>query len=722
MKRWILMAAVLGLVRSGWGDALWPACSVRGNGAGGPAIVVNGTPYAPLLFVANNQFGRDEVLVQELQQAAEAGIALFGFELPLEWHGTADQAAAIVDTFCRAHPQGYFFVRVWLGPTAEWAQAHPDDCVTKSPSDEKQPPGLLPRWSLASPSSALWRETARRMLEDRIAQVIHGPHGDRFLGVTIEYLQTGEWFYPDTNDFMDYSPANLRAFRAWLKKTYGTEKALGAAWNDPAVRFESAAFPTPEAREAAGWGPFRDPSAHRAAMDMQRFQGELIAETIGYFAAAVKAVTRRRSLVGVYYGYTMELNENGPRALVQSGHLALGKLLECKEVDLLHAPFSYFERAPGQPGHFHGPLDSVLLHGKLLICEEDTYTHLSQAPPENVTAPGWNQGTHSPEETLAVVRRDFGNAFTHRCGMWIFDLLSDGRWRDASFWGSASDLRRMAAELRSEPLFRPEVAFVVSEEASHFLQATTYPVLQQSLSWWRSELDRIGTPVGYYLQSDLPRLPDSIKVMILADAFALSRAERRAVENCLGRSRTVIWNYAPDIVGPDGIDMRRISERTGIQVAAKADSVPMTIVSEITKELTAMDPQSWRPRFVVTSTGVDIVACYQETGEVSAAARPAGKGVSLYTATPRLPVGLLRAVCSRAGVHLYRNTPGMTGVVGRYLIIHTEAEGVHEFCWPWECRVVERLVPPAAYSMTIESGRTWSDRLPAKTTAIYRCE
>ena len=490
--------ALAGLPETAHGAPQWPQCTVRSGGDGAPAIFINGEIHAPLLFVGNNHFGRDDVLVQELQLAAEAGIKLFGFGYALDWHTPPEKAAAAADRFCAAHPEGYFLVRIWLGPNREWCAAHPDDCITKADGA---------RIGFASPSSEAWRTEACERFERRLREIIDGPHGNRFFAVVPAYLQTSEWFYPDTNDFMDYSPANLRAFRTWLKQTYRSPKRLREAWNDDSVTFETAQFPTPEAREAADWGPFRDPAKRQPAIDIQRFQSETMADTIAYFARAAKRVTKGRSLTGAFYGYTMELNNNGRRALTQSGHLAFGRLLECNDIDLIHAPYSYLERASGDPGHFHLPVDSVALHGKLAIIEEDTFTHLSRKPAEGLAAPGWNRRTKSLAETLSVSRRNYANFLTHRSGLWFFDLLSDGRWNDPEFWKSTALLRRMAAELRGHGPFQPEVAFIIDENSVHYLRAATHPWLLESLSRWRSELDRLGTPVGYYLQSDLPRLP-----------------------------------------------------------------------------------------------------------------------------------------------------------------------------------------------------------------------
>ena len=724
------IAAIVALCGASLDRPPWPECAVRPDGEGGPAIVIDGAPLAPVFFAGNNQFARDEVLVEELRKAAQAGIRLFTFNVSLDWYASDAETARVVERFCAAHPTGYFLVRIWLGANADWLEAHPDDRITTADGSPL---------AFASPSSRTWRDAAARQLAHRIRTIIDGPYGHQFIGVIPTYLQTGEWFYPNTNAFMDYSPANLAAFRGWLRQEYGRNKALRKAWNDPEVTFRTAAFPTAQARDQAAIGPFRDPATHRPAMDLQRFQSDMIVDTIAHFAGVAKEATRGRSLVGAFYGYTMELNNNGRRALAHSGHLAFAKLLECDAVDMIHAPYSYFERRLGQPGHLHLPVDSVALHGKLAVLEEDTFTHLAREPSPDLAVPGWRDRPDSLEGSLALLGRNAGTFLTHRCGFWLFDLLADGRWNDPAFWDAAAQYRRIAAELRTAPPFAPEVAFIVDEDSVHFLRATTHPLLLESLARWRAELARTGAPIGYYLQRDLPRLPDSVKVLILANAYQIDKPERRAIKDRLARGATVIWTYAPDVAGPAGIDFARIGAVTGIPVEARDDAVPVGIVSELTGETHAVGHCRWRPRFVVADeAGIDVVARYAATGEVSAAARPMGKGVSLYTATPRLPRGLLREVFRRAGVHLYHDRPDMTGVAGPYLIVHTDGglpdetideivadmrgERVRTFSWPKPCRRVTRLAPFRQWPLRPDGDTTWRDALPGGATALYRCD
>ncbi|MBI5090865.1 MAG: beta-galactosidase [Candidatus Hydrogenedentes bacterium] len=707
-------AALLAVVLSGSAlAATIPVCDIRTAEQRGPAILINGKPIAPLMFAANNQFGHDDVLVREIAQAGTADVNLISFNLNLDFLQSESEAAGVIARFCEANPKAYFYPRIWLGADGDWMTSHPDDCIAKADGT---------RLSMVSPSSESWRTAAAEALRRRIREIAAGPYGDHFIGMHLSYLQTGEWFYPETNEFMDYSPANLRAFRAWLKKKYKKDTALQSAWNDDSARIETAVFATPEERDREDWGVFRNPNRSRRSMDMQEFQAELIPDTISHFAAVVKAATQRRSLVGVFYGYTMELHENGPRALAGSGHLGLGRLLASKDIDLIHAPNSYFERKLGAPGHFHLAVDSAPLHGKLVVIEDDTYTHTTPEPDAKLKpiAPGWAERTNSIEETLAVTRRNYASILTHRAGLWYFDLLSDGRWSDPKFWESTSLLRRMAAEIRNAGPFRPEVAFAISEESVHVLKATTSPLLMESLCLWRAELDRIGTPVGYYLQSDLPGLPDSIRVLILPNAFVVRDAEREAVRKFLKKGGTVVWNYAPDVAGPEGLDTARIAAITGIQVEATLDDVSSTFMSEVSDETWSFEKKSWNPRFHITSTDVHVLARFQQNHEVCAAARPLGGGVSVYTAVPRLPVGMLRWICQQSGVQLYRNTPGMTGVVGDYLVVHTDGSGPHELRWPRECDTIERLVPFTSYPVA-RSTDIWADVLPGNTTALYLC-
>jgi len=143
------------------------------------------------------------------------------------------------------------------------------------------------------------------------------------------------------------APADLAAWRQWLKERYGGDAALRRAWNDAEVTCGSAAVPTPAARRAAPAGVFRDPAAERPLIDWAEFQQQAMADCVCHMAHAVRSASAGRKLVVFFYGYVFEFGAvpNGPAT---AGHYALRRVLNCPDIDVLCAPISYFDRGLGQ--------------------------------------------------------------------------------------------------------------------------------------------------------------------------------------------------------------------------------------------------------------------------------------------------------------------------------------------------------------------------------------
>ncbi len=693
----------MGLAWVSHAQGAWPACDVLAVGNGGPAIRINGDTHTPIFFAGNNQFGRDDVLLEELAHARDAGVVLYSFNLPL--YGDDDAIVETVEAFHSVHPEGYFYVRMWIGAPKEWLEANPDKRMLRAD-------GSAGDW--ASPFSETWQRDTVAAIRHRVKATIEGPHGDKFIGVLISYLQTGEWFYPETNEFWDYAPAAHDAFGGWLREKYEWSRRLRNVWHDDAVDFDSITIPSAAAREAAYWGPFRHPERDRAAIDYNRFLSEGMVDVIDTMAKAVKDETRGRSLVGAFYGYTHELNHNGPRALGHSGHLALGALLESENIDLIHAPYSYLDRAPGEPGLHHLPAAGIANHGKLLVIEDDTYTHMASPPPEGVIAPGASSGATDIDETRAVTWRTFANAFSQGAGVWRFDLLSDGRWNDRALWSDMGSLRRIAAEARSATGLHPEVAVIVDEESIALLRS-------DGLGNGRSDWARTGAYVSYYLRSDLEALPDTVRVIALPNAYALEKNHIRWLQRFAESGGMVIIQHATGVYGEDGPDAGNIASLTGMETAAEFDGAPVIIQSLGDDGAWPIARDGWNPRFVVSNPGEDgtVLATYDD-GTTAAAVRPLGEGSIVYCGVPRIPSSLLSSLLDEAGVHRYTTGDASIAVVGRYLFVHTLSEGTHTFTWPNPCIRIERIAP--SYPATVALGSpSWADTLPAHRTFIYRC-
>lgn len=121
--------------------------------------------------------------------------------------------------------------------------------------------------------------------------------------------------------------------------------ASGAEWTVPAV-----ALPRGEERwlefprdqwQVASWSRDADGNLDYP-LAYYRYNSELVAETIGYFAKAVKDLTQRERIVGVFYGYLLQLC--GEQRQQNAGHLALERVLASPDVDFLSSPTSYAYR------------------------------------------------------------------------------------------------------------------------------------------------------------------------------------------------------------------------------------------------------------------------------------------------------------------------------------------------------------------------------------------
>ncbi len=662
--------------------AALPKSSVLAGKDGAPAIVIDGRSHLPVFYSAA---APTESALAGLRTARGAGVPFCSFSLPLDGFASEAEAARILDDFLQAAPTGYYYLRVSLEPPPGWLDTHPTEAITLANGE---------RLPIPSPVSEAWREEATTRLRARLREIIRGPHAQQLLGVCLVALQEGAWSYPPQDNFADYSPAAQAAFQRWLRRQHPTDARLQKAWNRPEISFDTVPIPSQEALQATGWGLFRDPVRDRPVLDYVRFLNESIAETVAHFARVVKQETQGRALVGIPYGHTFELD---------AGHHALASLLKCPDIDLLHLSFSRFEYNIGQPAHFPGPVDSVALHGKLAILEDEAQPGIDRRP------------------LTECARRNAALAATHRCGFSFLDPQGDGRWNVPDFWGTAPLLLRLEAESRGEPRLSPEIAVLVDEGAIDALGNPASPFLRTAFSEWRSALDRLGAPVGWYLQEDAERLPRSVKLAIFLNPFSLTGPQRRTVDRLLSRGGTVVWTYAPGILQPDGLSWDAVRDVTGIALEPRAEqTLESAALAPIPGEI-LLGEAAWPPAVVVTDSDAHVLARYKSTGETCVAAKPHGRGVVVYTALPALPRPLLRWICERTGVHLYHDQPAMTGLIGNMLVVHTDTGGPVHFQWPQEAAVAARIVPSRPIPHSLTKG-AWIDSLPPQTTVVYRLQ
>jgi len=614
---------------------------------GVPEIAVDGKPIAPVLFFGNlGEQGSERRVLREAERAARAGVPILStlIELicPIPPDDTVyNQVDERLQALLSAAPEAYLLPRVVFVPAPGWQHQYPHDVIHYADGPTADP-------SIAS--DRFWAE-AEVALEALIEHVQRTTYGPRVLGY---HLERGEWFHPAESGF-DRSFANREAFRQWLRTKYkGSEVALRAAWHDGAVQLYTVEIPDAPAPEAPT-ETFFEARRGRRWVDFIEYTSECTADRLCALAAAVKSASGGSALVSVCYGYTFEF------AHPASGHLALGRLLACPDIDIVSGPPSYAERLAGRSGAFPGPADSVALHGKVWLSEDDTRTHLSPRS----GADDYNPRMDSRQATEAAHWRSVGQALACQTGIGFMDLWGDG-WLDGDeMWQEAAQfVERHAGLLTHRRAASPDVVALVDERSlAHVRSGPDF--LRSVLRGQRDALLRTGASVGFYLQSDVcaRAFPTDARLYVFLNPYRLSADQRLAIrEKLQNGGKTLVWMYAPGVAEDRG----------------EADEAPLDVMgiairrqpwdSELGSRFTAArnvaieglqgrnmgSRRKANPSFYVDEgANAVVLAEYVQSGLPSIAIRPHAGWQSVFCGEPVLTPELARGLCRLAGVHLY---------------------------------------------------------------------
>jgi hypothetical protein len=589
--------------------------------------------------------------------AAPAGVNIVSFvnhELPMPHDGEpADYTSwdRMIGDILEANPNALLLPRFGMDNVpAWWWRENPDELMLYENGER----------GLPSMASEKWKRDAGEAMR-LLVRHLEGKYGAHILGYHPCGQNTGEWFYD----------------RSWENLMAGFELPMQAAFRrlvgDPA-----AVLPTAEERRRRGLGAFLDPVGQRRLVDCLRLQQAAMEQPLEYFARIIKEETQRRKLVVYFYGYVFEIAAlpGGPSA---SGHLALQALLDCPDVDVICSPISYLDRQPGGAGPFMAALDSVLLHGKLWLNEDDTRTYLA-SPEDNYGRAG------TLEETVGVHERNFAHIASRGAACWWMDLPGAGWLDSAEIWDDCRRLKELYEDLTpSREPYRPEVAVVV-DEASLLQLSYGNQVSSPLLSLTRHELYRMGTPLGFYLMSDVcaGKVPWP-KLYIVLDAFALDQMRREELRRAVsGPGKTTVWFYAPGFIGDGQASADLVSQLTGIKVACEAAPEPAAaVVSEQARrvlpgvrageEFGPGEPMA--PLLFVDDADARPLATYKATGRIAAAVKHAGGWTSVLVGTLRATPTLLREIARLAGAHVYLRSDDVVIAGGGLVAVHATSDG-----------------------------------------------
>jgi len=725
---------------SGSGAAGGVARAEVGPFNGSPALFLDGKPaFAALNWVsAPRPDGWD--FENQLRRGPDTGIHIYAFDVGCgtEWTGPGPRRtgdydfSAVEASFSRivkADPAALLHLRIHLEPGHGdwWEKAYPGECEIMSDG----------RRNGMSFASKVWRAQAADFLRAYIAHIRRIGFFDRVVAYQVGAGHTGEWVKGESSMYSpcgDYSEPMRRSFRGWLKERYGGDDArLRAAWKHaPSVTFDTAEVPAAERQLEARLYTFRDPAAEQDVIDYFRALADLSAEAVVDLCRTVKEETAGKRLAGAFYGYIADMAWNGGffrerpdsdySSYQRSGHLGLGRVLESPHVDFLVSPYSYGYRGLGGDSPSMLPSESVRLHGKLLLVEDDTRTHADLEDP--------NYGRVATlGASRTILRRNLAHFLTHAEGAWW------ARWKvDTARVPEFAPLLREFKDVgeRSMALDRSSAAeiAVLLDDESFFYETCRYnldiPLVFQQRLWG---LPRMGAPFDLFLLDDfLAGKLRPYKLYIFLNPFRLDGERRKALAGELRRDgRTALWIYAPGYLR-DGASLENMEDLTGMRFGlGEQPWGPLVHVTDFDHAITRGLSQDvvWgtnaklAPLFYVDDPEAKVlgeVVYSQGNCRPGFAVKALPGWTSIYSAAPNLPADVLRNIARHAGVHVYSDAGDVLYANRSLLGVHTLSGGKRVFRLPERAGSVE----DAFRKLTIAKGvSAFEVDLEPRSTGLY---
>jgi len=489
------------------------------------------------------------VLSSQTRLAADVGVNFVSFMVEKLWpneDGTLDFTGmdSQINAILKANPNALIIPRLPVNVQDWWLAKHPDERMVWYDFDDS-PTGNNYGTNWATPCSLVYRHDACEALRAAIRH-LEAKYGNSIAGYHPAGQNTQEWFTINTwrRGHADYSPAAQKGFRLWLKEKYATDVALQKAWGKPDVTLETAGVPDGKLRDESLKFYVIDsnlnpdaPREFQSIVDFNEYFNHQMTATILDLARVVKEETHGKKLSVFFYGYCWEFSgcAKGPAA---SAHYDLRTILNSPDIDLIASPMSYFERQPGGGASCMVNAESVAAAGKVYVYEDDTRTWLAKGS----TAPGWESGADTYEETRQIMLRNAAESTLRNLGTWWMDLGGAGWFNSPELWKIMDELKEMDEYfLRNPTPYRPEVAVFIDENS--MLKVGNGRFTSPQVGVLRRPLNRLGTPYGQYLLDDLlsgrVRPP---KVTLVTNAEALTDAQKaKIVELTRNAGSKLIW-------------------------------------------------------------------------------------------------------------------------------------------------------------------------------------
>ena len=606
------------------------------------------------------------------------------------------------------NPDAVFMVQIGCYMPDWWLNDNPDDVTVREngkprhPSQERQALG-----------SKKWLRDARIPLRALVEHIRNSSWGDRVWGANVAENTNWEWFWwtgrGEKFYVSGYSPADYASFRAFLRKKYPTDEALARAWRQPNLTVETARMPSMAYQLRGRIGTLLDAELDRSLIDWFDFRNQVMAEAVIDLCKSLKEFSGNRWLTGAYYGYYVNQCTNvGSHSIHSAGHNGFLEVAASPYVDYIRAPSIYRLRRLGLPEGNQAPQDTFLAHGKVVYIECDMRTSFKEDPRNSdmrISRPA------TAAQTVAEMNRLFGMMTATGCSYYWYDITY-GAYLHPVLTGLLKKQREIYAAMPPVRGFTPvEIAVAGDRDSVYYTKHnnTTDSLLPAIAVPLVEEFPRIGAPFRMLSNAELldGKTPEH-RFYVMYTSFMLSKEQRAALLKRFEKEHaSVLWLYAPGAFYPEAgpkeefcadflgvkmrMDLRR--RRPRIRVVPEwggAVGVNSRMLSPWFQPVSGYDEVLGRD-----DHGAPVLVCVRRNG--------ATHYISTLT---NLPVGTLREMAKRAGVHLYTADTSDPAWIGNdHVFIHTATAGTKRITVP-RGRRLKRILGPLRKEV-FASGEEW---------------
>lgn len=603
-------------------------------------ILVDGKPIDSLAFKSFRP------TLNNVGDFYKAGVRIFhvfcsglksGIKMPYSlygetWFGDNDYRFENFDKqmemFLTAAPEAYFFINLHVDVRQWWLDENPGNVdsfthLSQIAGNEK------------------WRNDTKNYIK-AFTQYAESKYGDKIIGYWLLGGNTTEWF--SRLDDEESHPVKLSAFRKYL----GDENVV---------------IPEKEVRIKPANQVFLDPKEDELLIKYRRFHAELISNLVLDYCKAAKEQLNFNKLVGVFFGYIMELGD----AVWSFGHLDLDRVNESEYVDMIATPTSYQFRNYDDGTAYMILTESVKNNGKMYFASFDNLTFLTPTAldnkrrlcndPETVDAfkslrenYGRRDLLNTREKTIHGMRREMMSRLYRQCGTWWFDML-EGWYYDDGLMDEVKHLVKCSQSVVDKPACSAaEIGVFVGSEPLYYVNRKS-TIHEETVVRQRGALSKIGAPYDLYSLKDLKKVDkNKYKLYIFLNAFSLKEEERDYINNVLkGNSRSLMFVGASDYINANDVKIERTFNLIEMKggVLEKAENNIRAFNSDYgyqnPKDLTLF----------IDDENAKVLGRFSDSRKCALAMREREDYNIFYSSLGNISDTVLREIAKLSGVHIY---------------------------------------------------------------------